>query len=157
MSLNDSIVSTSLNTFAYRAYIETLLSYGPAAKKSQLTAALYYKDQSGRLDSTNPWTDDAEARNSVLVTRAGFTKNSQKSICLAVFNVTFFQPRYMLSEVALKLKLIRSRDAFCLMGERACKVKTTHASFIVRKVKISPSVYLAHARVLETGTAKYPI
>ena len=32
-----------------------------------------------------------------------------------------------------------------------------HASLFVRKVKLMPSVFLAHARALERGTAKYPI
>jgi len=33
----------------------------------------------------------------------------------------------------------------------------THASLFVRKVKLSPSVFLAHAKALEDSTAKYPI
>jgi len=46
ISLNGTEVSKSTNTYAYRAYIEDLLSYGPAAKKSQLTAGLFYKGSS---------------------------------------------------------------------------------------------------------------
>ena len=34
----------------------------------------------------------------------------------------FFQERYMLNEVGVKIKLVRSKDAFCLMGGVACKV-----------------------------------
>jgi hypothetical protein len=70
-----------------------------------------------------------------------------------------FQDRYMLNEVNAKIKLIRSQDAFCLMatGAQQFKVVVTEASLLVRKVKISPSVYLAHAKTLENGTAKYPI
>ena len=37
------------------------------------------------------------------------------------------------------------------------KVVVIAASLLIRKVKISPSVYLAHAKTLEAGTAKYPI
>jgi len=37
------------------------------------------------------------------------------------------------------------------------KVVITHASLFVRKVKIMPSVFLAHAKTMEQGTAKYPI
>ena len=39
----------------------------------------------------------------------------------------FFQDRYMLNEVGVKIKLVRSKDSFCLMGA-ASKVKTIHAS-----------------------------
>ena len=38
--LNDKLISSSLNTYAYLAYLETLLNYGKAANKSQLTASL---------------------------------------------------------------------------------------------------------------------
>jgi len=37
------------------------------------------------------------------------------------------------------------------------KAKIMHASLFVRKVKVMPSVFLAHAKALERGTAKYPI
>jgi hypothetical protein len=65
----------------------------------------------------------------------------------------------MLNEVNVKIKLTRSRDAFCLMasGDQPFKVKITAAAMIVRKVKISPSAYLAHAKTLETSLAKYPL
>ena len=43
VSLNDRLVTPSMNTYPYRAYLETLLSYGPAAKESYLSAALWYK------------------------------------------------------------------------------------------------------------------
>jgi hypothetical protein len=44
LSLNGQLVTTSNNTYPYWAYIETLLSYGQDAKKSQLQAALWYAD-----------------------------------------------------------------------------------------------------------------
>jgi hypothetical protein len=71
----------------------------------------------------------------------------------------FFQSRYMLNEVNVKIKLTRSRDVFCLMstGDHSFKVKITAAAMIIRKVKVSPSVYLAHDKTLESGMAKYPI
>ena len=62
----------------------------------------------------------------------------------------------MLNEVGVKIKLICSRDAFCLMGA-ASKVRIIHASMFVRKAKLMPSVFLAHAKTLENRTAKYPI
>jgi len=68
----------------------------------------------------------------------------------------FFQERFMLNEVGVKIKLIRSRDAFCLMGA-AFRIRIIHASMFVRKVKLMPSVFLAHAKTLENETAKYPI
>ena len=38
--LKEKQVTQAMGTYAYRAYLETLLNYGPAAKQSQLTASM---------------------------------------------------------------------------------------------------------------------
>ena len=40
VSLNETLVSPPTSLYPYRAYMETLLSYGPAAKESQLTGVI---------------------------------------------------------------------------------------------------------------------
>ena len=52
--LKEKQVTQATGTYAYRAYLETLLNYGPAAKESQLTAALFYKDTAGKMDTADP-------------------------------------------------------------------------------------------------------
>ena len=47
VSLNGTLITNSSNTYPYRAYLENLLSYGPAAKSSQHTSKLFYKDEAG--------------------------------------------------------------------------------------------------------------
>ena len=157
VSLNGTLITSSTNTYAYRAYIETLLSYGIEAKSSQLTSALFYKDDAGKMDHPNPLAVDG---NAGLATRQSFGAESREIDMIGRIHADiFFQERYMLNEVNAKIKLVRSHDAFCLMatGARHFKVVLTTATLLVRKVKISPSVYLAHAKTLESGTAKYPI
>ena len=156
ISLNGTLITASTNTYPYRAILETLLSYGEDAKKSQLTSALYYKDQAGRMDSLE--LDDIDERNKGLIKRRVHARGSREFDMMGRLHADiFFQERYMLNEVGTKIKLIRSKDAFCLMGAVACKVMIVHASLFVRKVKLMPSVFLAHAKTLERGTAKYPI
>jgi len=53
ISQNGTLITASTNTYPYRALLETLLSYGEDAKKTQLTSALFYKDQAGRMDSVD--------------------------------------------------------------------------------------------------------
>lgn len=55
--LNQRLVSSAGNTYAYRSYIETLLNYGPAAKGSHLTSSLWYNDESGNMDNTEDEND----------------------------------------------------------------------------------------------------
>jgi len=59
----------------------------------------------------------------------------------------------------VKIKLTMSRDPFCTMSPatQTSKVKIVSAIMFVRKVKLSPSVFLAHAKALQNATAKYPI
>jgi len=57
----------------------------------------------------------------------------------------FFQQKYLLNQVDIKIKLIRGNDNFCLMGAAVAKIVVTHASLFVRKVKLSSSVFLPYA------------
>ena len=66
----------------------------------------------------------------------------------------FFQERYLVNEVNVKIKLVRSKDAFCIMSANDHKAVIVKSVLFVRKVKLSPSVVLAHAKALENGTAK---
>ena len=50
--LNGKQVTPAMGTYAYRAYLETLLNYDVSAKKSQLSSALYFKDTAGHMDGT---------------------------------------------------------------------------------------------------------
>ena len=155
ISLNGTQVTTSTNTYPYRAMIETLLSYGDDAKKSQLTSGLFYPDEAGRMDAV---TFDEATRNSGVYARSRFTTESRVVDMMGRIHADmFFQDRYLVNEVHVKIKLIRSRNAFCLMSANEFKVKIDSAIMFVRKVKLSPSVFLAHAKALENSTAKYPI
>jgi len=155
ISLNGTLITSSTNTYPYRAMIETLLSYGMDPKTSQLTSALYYKNTAGNMDSVD--FDDEDNVNKGLAARRNMAPVSRVIDMMGRLHADiFFQKRYMLSEVGVKIKLIRSKDTFCLMGDNAnYKVKITHASLFARKVKVMPSVFLAYA--MERNTAKYPI
>ena len=70
--------------------LETLLSYGGDAKKSQLTSALYYRDQADRMDSV---VFDANG-NSGLKTRKTFTTISNPVDMIGrIHAIMFFQSR----------------------------------------------------------------
>ena len=62
---NQKPVSPPTNAYAYRAYIETLLNYGPRAKNSHLTNVLGYGDTDEKMD-------DGQDANAGLVVRRKF-------------------------------------------------------------------------------------
>ena len=155
VSLNGTQITSSTNTYPYRAILETLLSYGRDAKESQLTSELFYKDVAGKMDAVDV---TGAAVNSGFVERVEQTTASKTVDMMGRIHADiFFQERYMLNEVNTKIKLIRSKNAFCLLSDADVKVKILSATLHVRKVKLIPSVFLAHAKALEHSNAKYPI
>lgn len=159
VKLNETLITTTNNTYSYRAYLETLLSYGSDAKDSQLTSALYYKDTPGHMDERNPHADNS--RNVGMKKRYSFFNNGGVVDMIGRIHADlFFQEKYLPSEINMRIRLVRNRDAFCLMAQDAnagFKVKIRDCKLFVRKVKLSPSVYLGHAKALDVGNAKFPI
>jgi hypothetical protein len=153
--LRDTLVTPSVNTYAYKAYLETLLNYGSDAKKSHLTSELWYQDN-GDLNSTKGDQDG----NKGFQTRHKMAAGSSVIELMGRPHCDIFQQeRYLLGGIDLHLKFIRSPASFHLMvDEGDFKVQIQEASLHMRKVKVNPAVSLAHAKQLDTGKfAKYPL
>lgn len=152
--LNQKLVSPPNNTYAYRAYIETLLNYGPAAKQSHLACSLWYDDTAGKMEET-------DGSNVGLAKRAALTKTSKEVEMVGHLHGDIFnQEKFLLNGVEMGIKLVRSRESFNLMcsdPDVKLKVRITDATLMIRRTRINPSVLLAHQKVLANTTAKYPI
>ena len=160
VSLNDVNVSSATTTYPYRAYIETHLNYGTDAKKSRLQAAMYFIDDN--LTVSNPIPDSSSARNMGLKRRHGICTAKPTFDMIGPLHVDVFnQSKYMLNGVTMKVRMMRSKDSFVLMAKsdvtESFKVDILSAKLFVRKLKITPSLCLAHERILQQKTAKYPI
>ncbi|XP_071959891.1 uncharacterized protein F54H12.2-like [Antedon mediterranea] len=160
VSLNERLITPSTNTYSYRALIETLLTYGSDAKNTHLTGGLFHKDTAGKMDVADP-TLAENAVNKGLKKRAQYIGGSRFVDLIGPIHCDiFFQDRMMLSGVDVKIKLHRSKNAFSLMSsdaEAGFKIRLEDASLFVRKVRLNPSIALAHAKALERGPAKYPL
>ncbi|XP_071950809.1 uncharacterized protein F54H12.2-like [Antedon mediterranea] len=160
VSLNERLITPSTNTYSYRALIETLLTYGSDAKNTHLTGGLFHKDTAGKMDVADP-TLAENAVNKGLKKRAQYIGGSRFVDLIGPIHCDiFFQDRMMLNGVDVKIKLHRSKNAFSLMSSDAAagfKIRLEDASLFVRKVRLNPSIALAHAKALERGPAKYPL
>ena len=106
--LNGTLVTPSTNTYPYRAYIETLLSYGSEAKETQLTSQLWYKDTAGRMDAVNIVDEDVMDRG--LVSRRAHVTQSRVVDMMGRLHVDLFlQDRYLLNGVDVKIRLVGGR------------------------------------------------
>ena len=158
--LNNKLVTPSSTAYPYRAYIETILNFSKDAKDSHLTSALFYKDKAGKMDSVNPLAEAANV-NTGLKERHAHTRQS-RSVAMEgrIHSDLFAQDRYILGAVPIKLKLVRTRDPFCLVSSAEnpnFKVVIEECVFRARRVTVAPSVMMSHNQALQQTTAKYPI
>lgn len=157
--LNGIQVTQSTGTYSYKSILETLLNYGFSAKKSHLTAGLYYKDTAGAMDETDCTTAGG---NTGLQTRYAFTKKSYIVDLWGPLHCDMlFSDRLLLNHVDVTLKLNPNTPAFALMsGETNPNYKITiqSANLKVRAVKVSPVLQLQHLNELKKGVnAVYPL
>ncbi|XP_057335106.1 uncharacterized protein LOC130673908 [Microplitis mediator] len=151
---NQKMISPPNNAYAYRAYMETLLNYGVDAKKSHLKMSLWSMDTRDHMDAV------VAQKNTALDERIAYSSKGKEFELMGHLHCDFFnQDKFLLNGVEMRIRLIRSKNAFCLMDESANNyiVKISEAMLVVRRVKISPSILIAHARTLGQTTAKYPL
>lgn len=148
--LNQKCVTPPSNHYNYRAYIENLLNYGSDAKNSHLRTVLWDKD----TDSF----DSVDSTNKGFVSRYNATKDQKVVELYGNLHCDIFnQDKFLLNGVEVGVRLIKASNAFHLMGSAAGNIEILDANLFVRKVKINPSILVAHARALSIATAKYPI
>ena len=151
---NQKLVSPTNNAYAYRAYIETLLNYGTGAKSSHLTSVLWYKDTAGKMDDTDNGNEGLVKRRELL------SVNNPIDLIGHLHCDVFNQDRFLLNGVEVRMRLVRSGDNFCFIDSKAStdfRIRIADATLLVRRVKISPGILLAHAKALSKTPAKYPL
>ncbi|XP_063994847.1 uncharacterized protein F54H12.2-like [Diachasmimorpha longicaudata] len=156
---NQKVVTPPNNLYAYRAYIETLLNYGTDAKSSHLGMSLRATDSYGAMDFATLAAGDARNNNG-LAARQAFTKGGKTFDLLGHLHCDVFnQDKFSMSGVELRVRLIRAKDDFCVMDDSVLnyKLHIVEASLIVRRVKFSPGIFIAHAKTLAKTTVKYPL
>ena len=177
-------VTPAMGTYAYRSYIETLLSYDVSAKESQFSSALYYKDTAAKMDEvgslpsskTITYVTDVDTKakdtfslpvpgtgNQGFAKRSKFIRNGNQFVLSGpIFADIFMTDRLLLNMLDLKVVLNRSTDAFCLMeiGNSSPiepRVHLTDVVLKIRKVKVDQPVSDGVERMLKQTPALYPI
>ena len=145
ISLIGRKVSDGSNTNPYRAYLETLLSYGEETKSAHLTSSLFYKDTAGKMDEPDPTKSNADT-NLGLKKHASCTSESKVvDMIRRLHGDIFNQEKYLLDMVKVRLSLHRSKKPFCLICAETnpnLKEKVQDVVLKVRKVHISLNAYL---------------
>jgi hypothetical protein len=137
MYLGQTLVSTSTNQAAFRAWLETFLSFSNAVKKDQL--------------------DVLEWMNGVAIPAGGSKFEAVTRLNLDMMQ----QPRYLLNGVSITLRLFRNQDDFILLQKAGStltyKISIEDIALYIRRVTPKSSILLQHAQTLAQKTAIYPI
>ena len=147
---NEQILSTS--HYPYKSYLETLLSYGPAAKKTWLGSSLYNKDTHSQMDSA------LDNNNVGFRKRRAFVSESKSVELFSKIHVDLFnQERMLLNGIDLKLVLRHSTDEFCLMTDDAdnYKIKLEDAFLMVRRNRLADHKFNEMQSTIMKQDAKY--
>ena len=143
--INESKVTSGSSNYAYRSYIENLLSFTSNEKKSKLTTEGFYSETE---------------RPNVLGKYSALKKKVFEGYGRLHLDL-FHQPRLILSGSNIKLKLFRNNVEFVIKKETAdgiplaIKIEETYLN--VRRVKLSPHEHIHIENTLSKVSAKYPI
>ena len=166
VKLNDRVVTPSLNTYPYKAYLETLLSHGADTKGSYLSNEGWFGNPGDNPAESNPHADDVSVgtreRGALIAEGLDFQLEGRPHVDI------FQQERYLLPGVSMHLKFQPTPSAFHLFYNEAAQVNGANqghfdvhvrrATLKVRRVLCNPELALSHAKTLESGrNALYPL
>ena len=152
--LNNKLVTSNMDTYLYRAYLENLFSFGSDVKQNQLKAGeFWYQDETTKF--TNWESKAIKARMAVVAESKSFELMGRLHLDLAM------QEKYLPNGIEIRLRLNRASPQFCLMvGEDDAYlsvVKIDVAKVSVRTVQLLPAITNDLNQTIAQKQAKFPI
>ena len=155
--MQQRLVTSSQENYAYKAYLETVLDYGKEAKQSWLQCQGYYKDTAGSMDETNPLTGGnsglGERFGRVVPPLGNHVCDLEGPLMLDLCQ----QAKPLINGIDLQFRLFPSDKTFVLTAEEeGYRLVITDMVMKVCKLTPSPSVIVSHAEMINYTPAKYP-
>ena len=149
---NTQIADLSTPTYAFKSYIETVLTYPKDAKETTLLLEHFDKDT---LEKENIFT---------LLNSISFNKRNQfakkgKIYFSMLLHIDFFHStKLLLPGCEIKLKFIRNSDTFSLLGDTLqAKIKFHELKLMIRRVTVEPTIASKIEDAINKTPAIYPI
>jgi len=159
--VNSKQIGSSDSMYAYRAYLESLLSDSNDVKMITAESKMFYRDRNTLDDyqGTDELTDDSA--NIGAYKRFVRTRYSQLFEGMApIHNSLFQQKKMLLPNVLIYLKFHRNNTDFVLMAKRQnhnYRIEIEKASLMINIKRIASHVRVAHEEQLLKMNAKYPM
>lgn len=151
LSIGDSQTSISLQTYPYRAYIETILGSTHHSRKTYLETAIYNEDTP---IASNKWRSDLIKNNDTTQMSKGRPCEFEGRLHLDICQ----QNRTMIGGTKLKLKLVPNHSEFyfmCTDDKLSPRIVFDELYLNVPKIKVADEIVLAHLKALNVAPAKY--
>lgn len=154
VDINNNTITMAPQTYAHKAYIETLLGYDDSAKKSHLTAALWYKDTTmeGINEARQAFIKGANVQNPRDGSPVELMGRLNLDLC--------FQSRAFIGGANIKITITLHKNSFFLMINEtglSATVSLENAIFYARRARVNPQIVMAHQKALAVQPAKYPL
>ena len=122
--LNNKLVTSSMDTYPYRAYIENLFSYGSDVKSNQLKAGeFWYPDAARKFEGHD--NETVKARSVAVAKSIPVELWRRLHLDLAM------QEKYLPNGIEIKIRLNRGSPRFCILSDDPCVVKIDEAALEV--------------------------
>ena len=156
--LGDRLVSSSNDSYPYRAIFETLLSHNNDVIETQLSNGLFFKDDAGRMNETDIVGENV---NSGYLQRFNLTQSGKAVELIGrVYSDLFNQERYLVNNIRVTLKFHPSKPEFCLLSNMEnpdYKIVIDDAALFFRKVTLASFMYNQINKSLMNKNIRYPI
>lgn len=155
--LNGTNLSVSDSQYAYKSYLENLLSFSNEKKKTELLSELYYPDEAFK---------HADGNSHPYRVRAKFMKNGIIELLGPIHHEMSSTQKLLPSNVPISFQLFRSKpnNSLLVTGTLASgetdseyEINIKVAKLYVRRLKIHPSVVLDIEENLKNTPALFPI
>ena len=149
---NVQIADLSAPTYAYKAYIESILTFPPVIKDSTLQLEYYDKDTLGKEEIYVKADCTSFDRRHTLAMKG-------KMYFSILLHLDFFHcTRFLLPGCELKFKFIRSPDTFSLLGAtEQTKIRIHDLKLKMRKITVNQAIADKIEEQLRRTPAIYPL
>lgn len=139
----------SSSTYAIKAYLETILSFGNEAKATHLQMEGWSSDSVGKENAT-----DAESWKK----RQANILDKEYYFSILLHCDFFHMERFLIPNTGFTLKLIRNSDSYSLIAPALkAKISVKNLNLSIHKIKIAPDFDKAIENNLRKEPAIYPL
>lgn len=149
---NTQIADLSTPTYAFKSFIETMLTFPKDVKETTLMLEHFHKDT---LDKENIFT---------LLNSLSFNTRYKRAAAGKIYfsillHIDFFHStKLLLPGCEIKLKFIRNSDEFSLLGDTLqSKIKIHELKLLIRRVTVEPTIASKIEDAINKTPAIYPI